>query len=318
MPAETGNVGVLSKELLDARAAARHLGILPEVFNAWVPAGLLSGPSIDGQFWTAVELDRAIEQLERSGFRYVPNKKSTEYVPLPNVHRTFRILTDGTKSWHHKRRDIRGPIYGEPNSPRFMKGLIHKERQFATSHPDPAEQSHNQYPPVAQQSTETSSPAPKLVTQTAPVSGAQPASPPTAEEVLQKLALPSPSLAPVHFFTEREVAAMFRVTLRTFREQTHGKGFHLQLGRRRLYAADDIQRLAEVLRCRSNSSLPAPAGPRTGAFAARTTASTLTEALKLATESSRSASSKNGSGKSKKVFFSDPQNQRSRQPQLST
>lgn len=133
MPLQTNNFGISSNDVLDERAAARYLGFLTRVFNQWVTAELLPGPSIDGKFWTTIVLNAAIKHLERVGFRYIPNAKPTQYIPLPNVHRTFVVRSDETKSYHFKRRGVRGPIYGEPGSPQFMRELIAKEREFAAA-----------------------------------------------------------------------------------------------------------------------------------------------------------------------------------------
>lgn len=120
---------------LDQISAAQYLGFLPRVFDEWVAAGLLPKASVEDQFWLAADLDRAIQRLEAVGFEYVPNRKPSNYVALPNVHRTFVTKADETRSYHYRRRGLRGPIYGEPNSPSFMRALIAKERGLAAVHP---------------------------------------------------------------------------------------------------------------------------------------------------------------------------------------
>ncbi|MGB6534924.1 MAG: hypothetical protein WBF58_03075 [Xanthobacteraceae bacterium] len=118
--------------MLDRIQAARHVGFLPTVFDQWIAAGLLPAPSVDGQFWTAAELDTALNRLETEGHQSsILAHSRRQYHALPNVHRTFVITVAGFRSYHHKRRGLRGPIYCASGSPRFMKELIQKERKWA-------------------------------------------------------------------------------------------------------------------------------------------------------------------------------------------
>jgi len=130
MPTQFGSVQGISNETLDARAAAEHCEFLLEVFNTWVRRGLLPSPTPSTRGWTKEELDSAIDYLVRSGFQQTPNKKSTAYIPLPNVHRVPRTDGLGRVKFHYRRRGMRGPLPREPSSPEFMRALIAKERQL--------------------------------------------------------------------------------------------------------------------------------------------------------------------------------------------
>src|SRR5262249_18440349 len=82
----------------------------------------------------------------------------------------------------------------------------------------------------------------------------------------------------------------------------YGQPFYSPLGRTKTFDESDIARIREAAReeerCRLNLYCPGRARRRTTRVAANTSGSTLTEALRLAGETSRSRSSASGSARS--------------------
>ena len=135
MPAEATSIRVVEPALLTSEQAAAHIGFTSKTFDKWIQQGLLPPGHSNTGGWTKEALDEALNRLCRYG--YQPDNqqsKKSGYIALPNVHRTFITKVDEIKSWHYRRRGLRGPIYGEPGGPQFMKGLIAKEREFASRH----------------------------------------------------------------------------------------------------------------------------------------------------------------------------------------
>ena len=154
-----------------SRAAARHLGFSPEVFNAWICAGLLPGPSVDGQFWTAADLDNALDRLQREGHPpSITAQKKHQYLTLPNVHPPRRKVNHGGYNGYKRYyyfRPTGEPLAGSPGSPEFMRNLLRAERERAQQQKQatPPEQTHKQSPSPTQQSQTAPSTASEFVVQ---------------------------------------------------------------------------------------------------------------------------------------------------------
>src|SRR5262245_47956030 len=90
--------------------------------------------------------------------------------------------------------------------------------------------------------------------------------------------------------------------LRDHPADQYGQPFYSPLGRTKIFDESDISRIREAAReeerCRLNLYRPGRAKRPTMRAAANTSGSTLTEALRLAGETSRSRSSANGSARS--------------------
>jgi hypothetical protein len=266
-------LGITSDLLTDMQAAA-YCGFVLQTFAVWVRRGLLPRPAERPSGWTSQLLNEALDRLRQLGVQHDnPKRRYAHFIKIYNCQRVWRDRQDGG-GWHFYFRPTGETLPGPWGSAEFMSALIECERRYASQQPG------------------LSAVEPRI--EPGPVQGPVQ---PIAKEILEKLQVPCPPVLPVEFFTETEVARIFRTTLRTFREQTRGKGFHLQLGRRRLYTADDIVRLSEVLRC-SSSSLPARGKARIGEFAARTSASTWTKAAELTDDPSLVPSSKTFEDKS--------------------
>ena len=90
--------------------------------------------------------------------------------------------------------------------------------------------------------------------------------------------------ATARLYTIEEVAARFRVSRRTLQGHIRNYPYYRLLGRRKLFTEADIAKLYESLPCPSSSSRHARANRRIGLSEGRTSAPTLIEALKLASE----------------------------------
>ena len=94
--------------------------------------------------------------------------------------------------------------------------------------------------------------------------------------------------------TMDETARQLRVSRRWLQDFIQCHPYYRNAGRKKLFTAEDINRLIEAMSCPESSSLPAPAKRRSTMSAGPTSASDLTTALELARQTRRSAFSRLG------------------------
>ena len=275
MDPDTPGTALKSASLLSRAKAAAHIGFVPKTFERWVAAGLLPDAEPGGTNWNALDLSIALGRLIEFGYPRDKRGGKRDYIPLPNVQRPSKTLSEGRRQYYFRHRKTGRSLPREWGSPEFMNALIECERSFAV-------QQHA----LASSDQKTGHIKSEAQPQAAPSPDGQ-VLPPE----------PSPPMAPLKFFTEKEVAMLFRASVRTFREKTRPYRFPIQLGRSRLYTAEDIVRLSEVLRCHSNSSRPANANPPIGRYAERTSANMWTEAQRMLSEPSQRKCLPNGNAK---------------------
>ncbi len=192
MPAEIGNLGVLSNELLDARAAARHLGFLPEVFNKWLSRGFIPPPSSQTGGWMTHQLDKAIEKILHFGFGiFAPPKAS--YITISNCQHLRKKLSDDRIVYYMRHCILGRHLPSDWRSPEFARVLIACERELAAAHTtDCAPAPQNQSPTTPQPGPADPASLPKLVTRKH--AAGEPESRPAAPAVRSLSDSPSPLL----------------------------------------------------------------------------------------------------------------------------
>src|ERR1700683_2243735 len=208
------------KITLDLRATAARHGILAETLSRLAYEGIIPQPDLKTALCQIQIIDEIVDRICREGLP--PDRR------LPYSHTVPRELVVGRPRLHHgwrhagKSKRIKHPL----NSPSYVREWFALERALAAEHAS------------TQQAGEAAERG-KL--------GRRP-----AEKIESRLAEPPPTLPhtdpPVSLFTEEEVANIFRVTVRTFREATRGFSLYVRVGRVRLYTAEDIIRLTQVLR----------------------------------------------------------------------
>jgi excisionase family DNA binding protein len=136
---------------LTREQAAAYCGFVVSTFDAWIRQELLPRASTEEGQWHQEAISTALERAAGDGQRHgsTSAERKAEYTPLPNVHRTVRVRSDGTKNYHYYRRSMPGRLPGNPGSPEFMLALIAKEREFALRHQN---QSAKVSPPSPQNS----------------------------------------------------------------------------------------------------------------------------------------------------------------------
>src|SRR5262245_8543341 len=109
-------------------------------------------------------------------------------------------------------------------------------------------------------------------------------------------------------YTMDQVAARYGKSRRAFQDWLRGHQppagqphYYRLMGRSKLFTDADLARLDEAIRCPSPLSRRKQAGRRISTFAARTSASELTEALRLTTEKSPRRCSPRSSARSNVV-----------------
>lgn len=122
-------------KLLPLEEAASCCGFDVSTFLRWTKTpGLLPSAHSETKKWSQAGILDAIADLERHG--HEPNvllqkKRTSEYLPLPSVHRIRRSLTDGTAKFHHRHRKTGDKLPGSYGSPEMMRTLIKAERAIA-------------------------------------------------------------------------------------------------------------------------------------------------------------------------------------------
>src|SRR5262249_16427939 len=100
-----------------------------------------------------------------------------------------------------------------------------------------------------------------------------------------------------------ETARQLRVSRRWLQDFIRHHPYYRSAGRKKLFTAEDINRLIEAMSCPGSSFRPAPAKRRSITSAGPTSASDLTTALELARQTRRSAFSRPGASEPNVVNF---------------